>query len=681
MDVSSLQFTPFLVPIVGAAVALTFLAVYAWRQGQSTPGTGAFVALIILSAWWCYTYALELISTDLATMLLWVKLQWISIALLPVAWLLFALVYAGYPQRVNLRSVALLCALPAVIIVLAWTTPAHALIYSDPGVREVGTFMDAGAGAFVVFSAERGPAFYVSVVYGYLLFIIATVLIIRVWRRSTGVQRQLALIVAAGALLPFIGNAVYQIALLADLPLYVDLTVPAFAFSAVLFAWGWFRLRLIDLMPELTEPLSSGARIDPAIAAKTTQERSLNLVSLGLTVLFFLALAPILTILLRTAPSARPLAFAYIGLFLALLFVAVRRNGPYLSRSVGLTAVFLALALLDLRISGLSPVVGFFLVAFAAFAAVLLPIRFTLAALVAGLVAVILVAPADVPVLQRDIYSLSYLLLSVAMTIGLLVVALIAMRRDSRTLLRLSRELARDLESERRQLELRVAERTRALETSAAVSRQLSTILAQSRLVREVVEQLRVSFAYYHVHVFLWDEAIGALRMVGGTGEAGQAMLVMGHTIKPDQGLVGRAFSTNSPVVVPDVNEDPGWLPNRLLPGTRSELAVPITYGDQALGVLDAQDEAVGGLGPEDSQLLQTIAGQLAVALRNARLVAQIQKEAEQQALINAINRKIAQTTDIDGAMRVALVELSRALETQDAAVHLNVEGANGHDR
>jgi GAF domain-containing protein len=681
MDVSSLQFTPFLVPIIGAAVALTFLAAYAWRQGRSTPGTGAFVALIVLSAWWCYTYALELMSTDPATMLLWVKLQWISIALLPVAWLCFALFYAGYPHRVNFRSVVLLCILPAIIIVLAWTTPAHALIYADPGVREVGTRLGAETGVFVVFSAERGPAFYVSVAYGYLLFIIATVLIIRVWRRSAGVQRQLALVVAAGALLPFIGNALYQIALLTDLPLYVDLTVPAFAFSAVLFAWGWFRLRLIDLMPELTEPLSSAARIDPATAAKTTQERSLNLASLGLTILYFLALAPILTILLRNDPSARLLAFAYIGLFLALLFVAVRRNGPYLSRAVGLTAVFLALALLDLRISGLSPVVGFFLVAFAAFAAVLLPIRLTFAALAAGLVAVILVAPADVPVLQRDIYSLSYLLLSVAMTIGLLVVTLIAMRRDSRTLLRLSRELARDLENERRQLELRVAERTRALETSAAVSRQLSTILDQSRLVREVVEQLRVSFAYYHVHVFLWDETIGALRMVGGTGEAGQAMLVMGHTIKPDQGLVGRAFSTNSPVVVPDVSEDPGWLPNRLLPGTRSELAVPITYGDQALGVLDAQDEAVGGLGPEDSQLLQTIAGQLAVALRNARLVAQIQKEAEQEALINAINRKIAQTTDIDGAMRVALVELSRALETQDAAVHLNVDGVNGHDR
>ena len=47
-------------------------------------------------------------------------------------------------------------------------------------------------------------------------------------------------------------------------------------------------------------------------------------------------------------------------------------------------------------------------------------------------------------------------------------------------------------------------------------------------------------------------------------------MLVMGHTLLPDQGLVGRAFTITQPVIVPDVNTDAGWLPDRLLPDTRS---------------------------------------------------------------------------------------------------------------
>jgi GAF domain-containing protein len=119
-----------------------------------------------------------------------------------------------------------------------------------------------------------------------------------------------------------------------------------------------------------------------------------------------------------------------------------------------------------------------------------------------------------------------------------------------------------------------------------------------------------------------------------------------------------------------------------LLPGTKAEIAVPVTYGDEVLGVLDVQEDEAGGLGPQDAQLLQTIAGQLAVALRNARLVTQIQHEAEQEALINTISRKIVQTTDIDGAMNVALAELTQALQARRARARLTLEGeTNGHGR
>lgn len=673
MNGITLQFTPFLVPVIGTAIGLTLLVFYAWRRSHPAPGAWAFLALVILTAWWCYTYALELMTTNPATMLLWVKLQWISIPLIPVVWLLFALFYAGYGHRVNLRFVAALLVVPFIMILLAWTVPAHEWLYINPGVRDVGNM--------IVFDTTYGPAFFIHTAYSYVLFLVATLLIIRVWRRSDDAHRQLALTVTAGAMLPFIGNAVYLIAPALGVPIYVDLTVPAFAFSAIFFAWGWFRLRLFEVFPEFGEPIAGSRRIDPAMAAQSTQARSLNLVSLGLSLLFFLALAPILTIVLRGNPATRSLAVVYVGLFLALLGIAVWRAGPYVPRATGLTGVYLALALLDMRVGGLSLTVGFLLTAFVAFVSILLPARLILAAFLVGLVGVALIPPAENAVILRDVYTLSYLVLVVAMSAGMLSVALVATRRDTRTLLRFSRELARALEAERTQLEARVMERTRALETSAAVSRQLSTILDQSRLVREVVRQLRDAFAYYHVHVFLWDEAIGALRMVGGTGEAGQAMLVMGHTITPDVGLVGRAYSTRQPVIVPDVSQDPGWLPNRLLPGTQAEIAVPIIYGNEVLGVLDAQDSEVGGLGPADAQLLETIAGQLAVALRNARLVAQIQTEAEQAALINAINRKITQTTDIGGAMRVAATELARALEVREAVVRLDVEGENGHDR
>ncbi|HQF71768.1 MAG TPA: histidine kinase N-terminal 7TM domain-containing protein, partial [Promineifilum sp.] len=568
--------------------------------------------------------------------------------------------------------VALLMILPLIIIALAWSTPSHTLLYANPGVVD--------NGSFIAFYAQRGPAFYVHVAYGYILLLVAIVLMARAWRQAEGEARKLAFLVLLGSLVAFFGNIAYQAALLLDLPLYVDLTVLAFLFSIILFAWGWFRFRLADIVPELRELAPVPADADMANLAHNTQLRILNLVSLGLGLLLFVALVPILTLLSREEVSRWPFMAAYVVLFFILVVVALWRSGPYGLRATGLATVYLGLLLLDLRVNGLTPAAGLFMVTYAAFVAILFNRRAAILGLAIGVIGLLSTPPPEVTAPIRDIYSLIYLLLSIFMTIALLLWGLFALRRDSQTLLRRSRELTRTLDVERAQLEQRVAERTRALETSATISRQLSTILDRAELVREVVEQLRVAFAYYHVHIFLWDEASGLLKMAGGTGEAGQAMLVMGHAIAPDQGLVGRAFMTNTPLVVPDVSRDPYWLPNRLLPGTRSEIAVPINYGDEILGVIDAQDSEVNGLGQQDSQLLQTIAGQLAVALRNARLLAQIQQQAEQAALINTINQKIAQTIDMDGAIRVALVELSRALEAGSAAVRLEADGgANGH--
>lgn len=102
MDGLTLQFTPFLMPIIGAAIVLSLLAAYAARRIQTAPGSDVFFVLLLLSAWWCYTYALELITTDPAIMLFWVKLEWISIALLPVAWLFLL-------SRMRVIRIVLIC--------------------------------------------------------------------------------------------------------------------------------------------------------------------------------------------------------------------------------------------------------------------------------------------------------------------------------------------------------------------------------------------------------------------------------------------------------------------------------------------------------------------------------------------------------------------------------------------
>ncbi|MBK9052567.1 MAG: GAF domain-containing protein [Chloroflexi bacterium] len=168
-------------------------------------------------------------------------------------------------------------------------------------------------------------------------------------------------------------------------------------------------------------------------------------------------------------------------------------------------------------------------------------------------------------------------------------------------------------------LEQRVVERTRALEASAEVSRRLSTILNPDQLVLEVVEQVKTAYNYYHAHIYLLGEKGQTLRMVGGTGEAGKRLLEKGHAISMGQGVVGRAAQLKQGILVPDTSKEAGWLANPLLPDTKAEIAVPILLGGQVIGVLDVQDDVADDVFPEDVELLQAIANQMAVALQNAR--------------------------------------------------------------
>jgi putative methionine-R-sulfoxide reductase with GAF domain len=220
-------------------------------------------------------------------------------------------------------------------------------------------------------------------------------------------------------------------------------------------------------------------------------------------------------------------------------------------------------------------------------------------------------------------------------------------------------------------LEQRVAERTRALETSIEVSRRLSASVNPAQLAVEVVQQLQAAFNYYHAHIYFYDDSQENLVMAGGTGEAGAAMLASGHSIPKGRGLVGRAAETNQPVLVPDVTQSIGWLPNPLLPDTKAEAAVPIAIGEQVLGVLDVQQNVVHGLGEQDIALLQSLSAQVAISLQNARSFDVSRARADLESMVNAIGQKIQRTDSVQETLQTAVRELGLALGAPRVSVKI----------
>jgi signal transduction histidine kinase len=94
------------------------------------------------------------------------------------------------------------------------------------------------------------------------------------------------------------------------------------------------------------------------------------------------------------------------------------------------------------------------------------------------------------------------------------------------------------------------------------------------------------------------------------------------------EGIIGWVAKSGEPLNVPDVRRDSRYsYEKEIEKAVRSELAVPILLKGTVIGVLDAQSGTEAAFNDLDVFTLQTVAGQLAVAIENARLYEELQKE------------------------------------------------------
>ena len=220
----------------------------------------------------------------------------------------------------------------------------------------------------------------------------------------------------------------------------------------------------------------------------------------------------------------------------------------------------------------------------------------------------------------------------------------------------------------------------RELGVVATVSTATATITDAGRLLQEVVDQTKKAFGFYHAHIYMLNDAGDILELAAGAGDIGRQMVAEGRQIRLDseKSLVARAARTRTGTVVNDVQADPEFLPNPLLPDTRSEQAVPMIVGDKVIGVLDVQSELLNRFTEIDVSIETTLASQVAVALQNARAFSQSQRQAERESMLNTIGQKIQSATTVEAVLQIAARELGRAL---DAPLTIAQLGMSGNER
>jgi GAF domain-containing protein len=163
------------------------------------------------------------------------------------------------------------------------------------------------------------------------------------------------------------------------------------------------------------------------------------------------------------------------------------------------------------------------------------------------------------------------------------------------------------------------------LQTAAEVAQAASSILDLPVLLQRVVDLVVERFGLYYAGLLLVESDGRFVTLQAGTGEAGRQLVAQGLRLEVGgRSMVGWCLENRQPRVATDVTSDPTYLEVALLPETRSEMVVPLRIGDRAIGVLDVQSRRTNAFSEDEILVFQTMADQLAVAIENARIVAEM---------------------------------------------------------
>ena len=113
-------------------------------------------------------------------------------------------------------------------------------------------------------------------------------------------------------------------------------------------------------------------------------------------------------------------------------------------------------------------------------------------------------------------------------------------------------------------------------------------------LLETTVRAVSENFGFYHVGIFILDDEKSWAILSAASSEGGRRMLARGHRLRVGQtGIVGYVSDSGMPRIALDVGDDAAWFDNPDLPGTRSEMALPMKIENEVVGILDVQSEAV----------------------------------------------------------------------------------------
>ncbi len=200
-----------------------------------------------------------------------------------------------------------------------------------------------------------------------------------------------------------------------------------------------------------------------------------------------------------------------------------------------------------------------------------------------------------------------------------------------------------------------------------------------------ILELLHEQLGYTHLALLALEGEPPALTLKSQLGHSTQ---LVGTTVPPHKGVVGTVAARGEMLYLPDVSKDPRYVGGAA--EIQSELAYPLKYGGQVLGVLDVQSERRDAFTARDRRILAALADQCAIALSNAsqfatassrleslaaaqaqleRYAQYLERRQEELKLVNAVSAAASATLNLDRILASAVRSVADGLHADRCSV------------
>ncbi|WP_252699049.1 histidine kinase N-terminal 7TM domain-containing protein [Natronosalvus vescus] len=230
--------TLYIVALLVAVVLSVAVALYGrWGTHQRDDRLATLLAAMMgVTAFWAMGSLIAHVTVhETATLAGW-GMSNIATILLPIAWVTFALQYAGYGSHLTPRTVGVLLVVPVVSFVGRITNPFHGWFYTSVTVADSGTYIEYTTGSLY--------ALHVS--YSYLLVLLGIVVVGHFGYTARRLYRRQALTIVSAVLVPFLVNVGYVSTTGAG---QLNWTPVAFTVTGLAITGAVFRYQLLDIVP------------------------------------------------------------------------------------------------------------------------------------------------------------------------------------------------------------------------------------------------------------------------------------------------------------------------------------------------------------------------------------------------------------------------------------------------